>query len=150
MPCDDATWCGYTAFCDAPDGTCPSPTNLGVCKPLPHCDASPADQVTCGCNGQVYVSACQAQASYGDYGPQGGCVAPRSPFACASALCETGVEFCTTTNGYPRCEAIPPECASPATTCDCLQPYFCFSAPVNPQCGQDDHGNFVVTCEITE
>lgn len=150
-PCGESDlWCGYDRFCDAPEGVCPGPQTPGLCREFTDCVDSPNDVVACGCNGQIYTSACRAQKAHTDVGPQEGCAAPSDPFACGFALCQRGEEYCEMVNLDGRCKPLPKECAATDSTCACLEPYFCFAAPGQPTCEKKADGTFTVECEVTE
>ncbi len=138
-------------FCDAPTGTCPGPSNPGSCKPTPDC-GEPEGEGVCGCDGQLYIDACRANRNGVDVGPQQ-CGVPLDLFPCQdTVLCQEGATYCESNNLYNSCKALPPRCADVAVDqlCTCLEPYFCFSAPGDPECTVDADGNATVSCVTTE
>jgi len=151
-PCDGTPeqWCGYVAYCDAPPGTCPGGGVVGSCAPRPDDCIGEQTQITCGCNGQIYVNACEAYAVGVDVGSQEGCQAPTDAFACGPVLCEHGTEYCESINGYYQCKPLPAACEPVDATCGCLDPVLCTSAPVPPTCEKNADGDFFVSCVITE
>jgi hypothetical protein len=150
--CDgtSATWCGHDVYCNAPEGTCPGGGVLGTCTPKPNDCTGESMAITCGCNGQVYVNACEAYRSGVDVGSQNACQAPADPFACGPVLCETKTEYCETINSYSQCKPLPAACQSPDAMCGCLDDVLCVAAPGAPQCVKDADGHFFVSCEVTE
>ncbi|HHH27164.1 MAG TPA: protease inhibitor [Polyangiaceae bacterium] len=54
--------CGAGEFCDWEQNTCGIADELGTCKPLPQA-CSEIYQPVCGCDGQTYGNACEANAS---------------------------------------------------------------------------------------
>lgn len=144
-----AQWCGENAFCDAPPGSCPGAGVIGQCAPLPK-GCGPAMQITCACNGQIYINACEANSDYADVGSQEGCKAPEAAFGCGPAVCEQGTQYCEHSNDLSACKPLPEGCKAADATCDCLEEVLCFSAPGPPMCEKKPDGTFVVTCFITE
>ncbi|MDC0745613.1 hypothetical protein [Polyangium mundeleinium] len=145
-----ATWCGNNVYCDAPEGTCPGGGVLGTCTPRPKDCAGASMAITCGCNGQVYINACEVYRSGVDVGSQDGCQAPADPFACGPVLCENGTEYCERINFSHRCKPLPAACQSPDAMCGCLDDVLCGAAPGLPECMKDANGHFFVTCIVTE
>lgn len=152
LSCDGTpeTWCGHGSYCEAPGDACAGAGVPGTCAPRPDDCTEPAPTVVCGCNGQVYASACLAQYEGVDVGPQAACSPPAKPFACGGALCEDGVQYCESINGAHKCKPLPTGCTAPETTCECLSPVFCVAAPGMPMCSQDTAGHFLVNCQVTE
>ncbi len=107
-------------------------------------------EITCGCDGQVYINACEVVRAGIDVGLQDGCKAPAEPFACGLVLCENGTEYCERINSYYSCKPLPAACKLPNAMCDCLNNVLCVAAPGLPQCMKDASDHFFVTCEVTE
>lgn len=152
MACDGTPtqWCGQTAYCDAPPGACPGGGVTGTCAPRPSDCAGEPMAVTCACNDQIYINACEPLLVGVEVGPQEGCQAPQNPFACGPVLCETGTEYCESINGYRRCLPLPEGCKAPAAMCECLSAVLCMAAPGEPECEKNADGNFFVSCTVTE
>jgi hypothetical protein len=107
-------------------------------------------QAACGCNGQIYVNACEAYAAGVDLGPQEGCQPPPDPFACGTVLCAHGTTYCESINGYHQCKPLPAACEPADAMCDCLNEVLCVAAPGLPECEKSAEGDFFVTCVVTE
>ena len=106
-PCFDSTACSSTHYCDFEDDSC---GGAGICTPKPSgCDAV-VDPV-CGCDGNIYTSACNAMQLGMDVAPYEHCglCPPVSPLA-GSSCTVAGIE-CTYGDG------VRPECRSTAM-CD--------------------------------
>lgn len=143
-------WCGFEAYCDAPEGSCPGGNTLGTCALRPDdCTGVPME-LTCGCDGQKYINPCEAYAAGGDVGGQDGCTAPSDPFACGPLLCQHGEEYCESINGYRRCLPLPEGCKAAGSMCDCLNDVLCMAAPGEPECQKGGNGDFFVTCVVTD
>jgi hypothetical protein len=152
QPCDGtpAQRCGNNAYCDAAEDACPGGGVFGTCAPRPkHCTGEET-QITCGCNGQIYIDACQAYAVGVDVGSQEGCKPPEDSFACGPVLCEHGTTYCQRSNGYHQCKPLPEACKASDAMCGCLKEVFCISAPGETGCEKSAEGDFFVTCVVTE
>jgi len=148
--CGGAGDCRPSEWCDL-GGYCPNVlTKQGMCKPRPaQCPDLYAP--TCGCDGTVYSSPCDAQSSGIDANKQGGCIAPPGWISCGAGFCMTDLSYCIATPNdavspqdpikvHYACANLPPTCA---TSTDCA----CF--PKNVPCVQTsclyDNG-FTVGC----
>jgi hypothetical protein len=145
-------WCGDDFYCDAPEETCPGGGAgvVGTCAPRPNDCAGEDMFITCSCDGQIYINACEAHAAGGDVGPQDGCHAPADAFACGPVLCANGTDFCENLNGYHTCKPLPAACNAPDSACECLNGMHCMSAPGETECKKDADGHFFVTCTVTD
>lgn len=150
--CVSTADCTNETFCEAPQGACPSESTPGTCVPTPDDCTGEPEVAACACDGQIYVNACEANAARRDLGSQAGCTAPADPFECGAVLCAHGVEYCQSINGDRTCKPLPAGCEQPGTTCACLQPVFCVSAPdpASTQCSKSAGGDFLVECVVTE
>lgn len=97
-----------------------------MCAPRPEsCDANKLAP-TCGCDGKLYESACQAQqAGVRPNANLFGCSPPQGSFACGNEFCSIDSEYCLsisrgTLGYYLRCEPIAGACAGTPIDCDCL------------------------------
>ena len=148
--CGGAGDCKPSEWCDV-GGFCPNVlTKKGTCKARPMgCPDLYAP--TCGCDGTVYSSPCDAQAAGIDTNKQGGCVAPAGWISCGAGFCQSDFSFCVATPNdavspqdpikvYYTCANLPPACQK-ATSCACF--------PKNVPCPQTscvyDNG-FTVGC----
>ena len=116
--CLDMHGCNEVCSADAPVE--------GVCAPRPEsCDANNLAP-TCGCDGKLYESACQAQqAGVRPNSNLFGCSPPDGSFACGNQFCSIDSEYCLviirgTLGSYSRCEPIFSACAGTPIDCDCL------------------------------
>lgn len=127
--CGGAGDCKATEWCDV-GGFCPNIlTKKGTCKPRP--TACPDLYApTCGCDGVVYSSPCDAQASGVDANKAGGCVPPAGWISCGTGFCQSDFSFCIATPNdaispgdpiktYYSCANLPPACQK-ATDCACF------------------------------
>jgi hypothetical protein len=139
--------CLSTEYCDFPADACSLADESGSCTLRPvGCPDIYAP--TCGCDGLVHTSACDAAAAGTDINLNGTCTPPTGKFACGSGFCDVGISYCerdtSDVGGVPssyQCKPLPPSCGLPAT-CACL---------ANVQCGSmcaasADGTGLVVTC----
>jgi hypothetical protein len=115
--------CALTQYCQVPDASCGQGTVLGSCQALPVSCPS-GGPPACGCDAQVYPSACAAAAAGIDVAVNGSCVIPVGTFVCGPLFCRTADEICekvvdfsqsVAPNSY-ACLAKPPTCP---TGCGC-------------------------------
>ena len=135
--CGGAGDCKYTEWCDL-GGYCPNVlTKKGTCKPKP--TACPDLYApTCGCDGTVYSSPCDAQSAGVDVNKEGGCVAPAGWLGCGGGFCMTDLSYCIATPN----DAVSPQdpiktyysCANLPTACQKSTDCACF--PKNVPCPQ--------------
>ena len=104
------------------DDSCGKASSAGSCGAL----ATGCDSVdlTCGCDGNVYQSVCEAHQAGVDITFADQCAAPPDMFACGHAYCTRDTTFChdfpEDSGGGAYCDSMPPECAS-APSCACIQ-----------------------------
>ena len=135
--------CGEAEYCDWPTNLCGGRGEEGACEARPDgCDLLYAP--VCGCDGQVYGSACAAQSAGVDVNADGGCLAPEGYAACGFRFCDAASEYCRVSVsdvvGFPdgfECVPLPEGCA-PAT-CACLE-----GEPCAEIC--EEEGGLVVIC----
>jgi hypothetical protein len=137
--------CAATHFCDWGDNSCGADDGTGTCQPRPEgpcADTAP----TCGCDGTVHGSECEAQLSGSDVSDAGGCTAPADTFACGHGFCVTADEYCERTTsdveGSPdsfSCEMLPGACGA-VPDCACL-----LGEPCGAMC-EATGGGFTLTC----
>ncbi len=99
---------------------------------------------TCGCDGQVYPSECDAALAGVSGGGQ--CKAPAGMFQCGPGFCSTGSEYCLiqaeyATSGY-QCVPTPATCAGSAS-CNCVEQPPCMN---QPSCNQPPDGGVSWFC----
>ncbi|MBK9036988.1 MAG: hypothetical protein IPL61_38015 [Myxococcales bacterium] len=119
--------CGPTEYCDFAGNTCGSTDETGVCAPRPvGCPDLLIAIPTCGCDGVVYSSPCDALAAGADLDASGSCPVPAGAFACGYAQCDLRTGYCrhdlSDVVGEPdtfTCVAVP-SCPSEFPTCACL------------------------------
>lgn len=140
--------CGANEYCDYPQNTCGVTDETGVCKPRP--DACPllfVAEPTCGCDGVVYGSACDATEAGTDLNAAGGCAVTAGSFKCGYRQCSLNNQYCqsspsdvTSVPGTFACNALP---ACPAgTTCDCLEGQAC-----GETCSGEASTGLTLTCQ---
>jgi hypothetical protein len=138
--------CAADEFCDFPDNSCGSADASGYCQKRPMaCDASYTP--TCGCDGQIYGSACTANGAGHDVAPAGTCPAPVGMFACGEHFCDSKTQYCqlqlsdvaNVPNDY-TCMQLPAGCgASPS--CPCL-----VNEPCSNACTMQNGGGLQLSC----
>jgi hypothetical protein len=141
------TSCGASQYCEQTFKTCGG--GPGSCRARP-LDCTGPEQKVCACDGQLYRSACDANAAGQDLSEAGGCIPPSGTFACGPLFCVHGAEFCLRTiggapmfvPGHYQCLALPAACgATPA--CDCLA-----GASSCPMCAVSTGGDLTSTCLV--
>ena len=50
--------------------------------------------VVCGCDGNLYITPCQAELSRVDLAPDAHCVGPPGTFRCGTQYCTHGTQYC--------------------------------------------------------
>ena len=119
--------CASDEYCDYGDDTCGYADGSGLCTKRPS-SCPDIYQPTCGCDGTVFSSACDANAQGFDVNATGSCTPPsKELFPCLSGFCATKSQYCevqvSDIGGEPStfsCKDIPAGCGGPAT-CACLQ-----------------------------
>ena len=139
-PCGENEWCDYSPdFCGGDDAT-------GTCTERPT-DCPELYQPTCACDGNVYSSACDAEAAGFDVSVYGGCTPPDGAFGCGAIFCTLATEYCRRTvsdvvgiDDTYECLGLPGACGSTAA-CACLS-----DEPCGGLCEGDAASGLTVTC----
>lgn len=138
--------CAADEFCDFADNSCGNADGGGTCQKRPMvCDASYSP--TCGCDGQIYGSACTASGAGHDVAPAGTCTPPVGMFSCGEHFCDLKTQYCqkqlSDIGGEPHsyvCIQQPAGCgASPS--CPCL-----VNEPCSDACSMQNGGGLQLTC----
>ncbi|HWB79025.1 MAG TPA: hypothetical protein VG755_28890 [Nannocystaceae bacterium] len=124
--------CESSEYCDFPFDSCGAGGSEGSCVARPT-DCAPDERPICGCNDQLYPSACDAASTGVDLSFLGECELPNGAFACGPSFCVLGMEYCAITSGtQPTAECIelppaclPPQCACMTECCGCTGPSCC-------------------------
>ncbi len=115
MPCVEGALCdvvNYPPLCD----------DVGVCIAMPaSCEAPPDPR--CGCDEQLYESACAAAMAGTAVGDAYLCTAPAGTFACGDQFCERETQYCEYRVGGGQttewgCFAL--DCPAGKTGCACI------------------------------
>jgi len=114
----------------------------GTCVPRPQ-DCITPENIVCGCDGKLYRSECDANASGGvDTKAIALCPTPPGMFQCGTLFCAHGTQYCRVTtregsssNAY-ACVDLPGGC----TQCACLLTAACYG------CGVPASGDMTVMC----
>lgn len=138
--------CAADQFCDFPTDSCGNADQSGTCKPRPMaCDASYSP--TCGCDGQIYGSACTANSAGHDVASAGTCTTPVGMFACGPHFCDQKTQYCqrvlSDVSNWPDdfgCIALPSGCLV-TPSCACLG-----AEPCANTCQTTSDGGLNVTC----
>jgi len=141
--CSPTKPCAADEYCDYADDLCGNGAP-GTCQKRPQgCPFLYAP--VCACDGTIADNDCVAYSVKGvDLDSTGSCPAPSGTFACGTAYCTIGSEYCqravSDIGGWADsyvCKPLPSGCAS----CACLK---------NETCGQwceaDSTGNLTLTC----
>jgi hypothetical protein len=147
--------CPSTQYCDFLENGCGATDEFGFCtdKPIGCPDSADPDdpdlvfEATCGCDGVIYGSACEAYVAGSDLNRYGGCPVPVEDFACGWLQCSRLNEYCQHTisdvegesDGY-QCLPIPP-CPTQWPTCACLA-----TEPCGTACTGDFDSGLTLTC----
>jgi hypothetical protein len=121
LTCAPDEYCSWSPkFCGEQLGTQQS---VGACLPRPpNCPAY--EPPSCGCDGKVYRSSCEARRLGVDVGVEDGlCEAPPNLVGCGPVFCDPYTEYCTDDPEEEyglTCSPLPAACIG-ANTCDCLQ-----------------------------
>jgi hypothetical protein len=145
----DGIKCQPDEYCDFPRNTCGATDETGRCMPRPK-DACPPPLVperTCGCDGVVYASACDATFAGTDLDGSGACRLDPGAFACGYRQCRLGNQYCVRSTSdvvsLPddyTCGALPAACPSPPT-CACLA-----GQPCGSRCAGTGATGLTLTC----
>jgi hypothetical protein len=147
-PCGGFTGatCPPDQYCDFPDNLCGAADGSGVCTPKPT-GCSDIYQPTCGCDGQVHPSPCDAASAGSDQNDLGGCMPPPGMFACGSQFCMLGSYYCEmdtsdvgSTPSTFACKPVPDACGG-TPSCECLAGVAC-----GWSCAMKSDGGLEVTC----
>jgi len=131
--------CAPDQFCDDASGACGGADTGGTCAPRPgFCPGKAAP--ACGCDGEVYKSACDAFVNGIDVA-NAGCGAGSAPpgyIPCGPTYCDVSSSYCrfaaSDVAGQPSawdCVGLPAGCSSSTSTCEsCFPP----GTPCAAQC----------------
>ncbi len=89
--------CAADEYCDYGPDNCGSWDNQGICRKRPDGACPPVFDITCGCDGKAYGSACEAEKAGADVNLYGGCTPPVGQFACGAHFCDQKTEVCIKT-----------------------------------------------------
>jgi hypothetical protein len=136
--------CPATQYCDYADNVC-GVSDTGACMPRP--DVCPAvfGAPVCGCDGQVYASACTAARGGTDLNARGTCPPSAGRFDCGYDQCQIASEYChherkATGGDTYACAALPAACAG-TPSCACLKSEAC-----GTMCTGDPATGLTLTC----
>lgn len=139
--------CGPDEFCDFARNGCGAADEAGTCQPRPFGCPDTVFEPTCGCDGTVYGSACDAAAAGTDVNANGTCKLEPGAFACGFTQCNLMTEYCqraaSDIGNEPdsfRCMPLP-ACPSQFPTCSCLA-----NEPCGFQCAGDAATGLTLTC----
>jgi hypothetical protein len=140
--------CPADEFCDFGNNRCGGDDKEGQCKPRPEqCPRLLVPELTCGCDGTVYSSACDATLAGTDLNEAGSCQVEASSFACGYRQCRKSNEACTRTNsdvgGEPdsfSCRGLPASCGG-TPSCGCAS-----GLPCGDRCTGDAGSGLTLTC----
>lgn len=138
--------CGPAFYCTAADQCGSSTSPYGLCQKRPDSCPTNVDPV-CGCDGQVYNNACEANRLGHLLSSDGRCPTPAGMFPCGYGFCAHGVAYCAVTIGSAfeqpsvpySCVALPAACMS-APTCSS-----CFASASNFSCSMSAGGDLTKT-----
>ena len=144
----DGVTCGPDQYCDFALNSCGATDETGRCMPRPaNCPPQLVAERTCGCDGVVYSSACEATLAGTDLNENGTCRPDPGTFVCGYRQCRVANEVCVRSTsdvvGLPdsyTCGALPASCPSPPT-CACLAGTGCGSL-----CQGDGATGLTLTC----
>ena len=87
--------CGADQYCDFARNGCGATDEQGVCTPRPtDCPDLLVAIPSCGCDGTVYGSPCEAYAAGADLSASGGCPVANGSFACGYTQCSLRNDYC--------------------------------------------------------
>lgn len=143
--------CGANEYCDRPRNTCGVTDEPGTCKPRP--DACPrllVAEPTCGCDGVVYGSACEANEAGTDLNASGSCAVAAGSFKCGYRQCALNNQYCrfspSDVESSPAdydCGPLP-ACPGGTATCDCLESE---GVTCSESCTGDAASGLSLTCQ---
>jgi len=140
--------CAADLYCDFGNNRCGADDIPGVCKPRPDsCPVLLVPEPTCGCDGTIHASPCDATLAGVDLNGNGTCTAPSGAFACGYRQCTRGSQFCLRStsdvggepDGY-SCRALPAGCNG-TPSCGCLA-----SEPCGNMCSGDAASGVTLLC----
>jgi hypothetical protein len=146
--CSTALDCASDQYCDYARNGCGVVGETGICTARPTtCPDNPVFAATCGCDGKLYGSPCEAYAAGTDLNAAGTCPLADGSFACGYAQCTKMTEYCqyspshdtTQPDGY-ACTALP-VCSSQFPNCACLA-----NEPCGAMCKGDAFVGLTLTC----
>lgn len=119
--------CRGDEYCDFGNNRCGADDVPGVCRPRPtSCPVLLLPERTCGCDGVVHPSLCDANLAGADVNAAGTCPLEAGTFACGFRQCNRGGQYCQRTASDVAdlpdeyaCLGLPASCGS-AASCACL------------------------------
>ncbi len=142
--------CGGGDYCKVANATCGTATTLGTCAVIP--TACNDDTPSCGCDGQIYPSACAAAMVGVDVSATESCPPPAGTFACGPYFCRVADQICDKGQDFSNlvapdtwsCIAVTGACL---TGCECNACGSCVDAHTcNQVCTGDDQSGRQITC----
>jgi hypothetical protein len=136
-------------YCDFADNLCGGNDNLGTCVKKPGgCPPGSSIGQVCGCDGKLYVNACDAGNAGVDTSLTGSCQAPANTVKCGDHFCPSGQAYCENAtsdvggvaNTY-TCVLLPPACQGTTPTCGCVA-----NEPCGALCTDAGNGNLTLVC----
>jgi hypothetical protein len=139
--------CPSDQYCDYARNGCGVAGETGICMAKPTTCPDGPSVATCGCDGKVYGSACEAYTAGADINAAGTCPLAADSFACGYAQCTKLAQYCehapshdaTQPDAY-ACRALP-VCASQFPNCTCLA-----AEPCGAICAGDAWVGLTLTC----
>ncbi len=140
--------CAADHYCDFGNNRCGTDDAPGRCVPRPtFCPTLLVPEPTCGCDGRVYSSPCDATFGGADLDQSGACPLGQDTFVCGYRQCKLRNQICqrdtSDVGGEPdafSCRGLPASCG-PSPTCACLA-----GEPCGNQCTGDAASGFTLTC----
>ena len=140
--------CPADQYCDFGNNRCGGDDVTGRCMPRPaSCPTLLIPERTCGCDGRVYSSPCDATFAGVDLNESGTCQIDSSAFVCGYRQCSLTTEHCVRTGSDVggeadafTCRALPAGCRT-APSCGCLA-----GEPCGDRCTGDAAAGLMLTC----
>jgi len=136
---------GQCATCGVHAGQCVSRSQDCINEPL---------QITCGCDGKLYRSPCQADLAGVDPATDGGCETPPGTFRCGTLFCTHGTQYCQTwySTNPPGSVSAPWiysfSCADLAAGCPTTPTCDCVTATECGDCSVSADGDLTAMCRV--
>jgi hypothetical protein len=142
------TACPADQYCDFAGNRCGSDDVIGRCVPRPAlCPRLLIPELTCGCDGRVYSSPCDATFAGVDLNESGACQIDAGAFVCGYRQCTRTTELCQRTGSDIAgeastftCRGLPAGCGT-APSCGCLA-----GEPCGDQCTGTAATGLTLTC----